>query len=247
MQSDDHYLTVTSSMKETNTLDDAELVIAAKAGSNEAFELLQSRYYQRLYRKILSITRNREDAEDALQDTLLHAYVSLASFEGRSRFSSWLTQIAINSALMILRKRRRRGDVNVGQKSESDCNLSFLDLADSRLNPEQTCDQQQRCVDLFRAVQNLNPKFAAAIRIKANRECSIEEMAHTLNISVSAAKTRLQRGRLRLRRSLERTYGKRWPNLNRMNFAADGFAALCDLTIAQSRSFSKPANEAENH
>ena len=81
---------------------DLELVAAARAGSNAAFEELQSRHSRRLFRRINFITRNHEDAEDALQETFLHAYLALDSFEGRSQFASWLTRIAINSALMVL-------------------------------------------------------------------------------------------------------------------------------------------------
>ena len=91
---------------------DLELVAAVRAGSNAAFEELESRYSHRLYRRIQSITRNHEDAQDALQETFLRAYLALDSFEGRSQFGSWLTRIAINSALMVLRKRRSRAEVS---------------------------------------------------------------------------------------------------------------------------------------
>ena len=92
---------------------DLELVAAARIGSSAAFQELQSRYSRRLYRRIQSITRNHEDAEDALQETFLRAYLALDSFEGRSQFASWLTRIAINSALMVLRVRRRRAEVSL--------------------------------------------------------------------------------------------------------------------------------------
>src|SRR5438309_10243936 len=79
---------------------DLELVGAARAGSNAAFEELETRYSRRLYRRIQFITRNHEDAEDALQETFLRAYLALDSFAGRSQFAAWLTMITINSALM---------------------------------------------------------------------------------------------------------------------------------------------------
>src|SRR5580658_10918841 len=110
---------------------DLELVAAAKAGSNAAFEELQSRYSHRLYRRIQSITRNHEDAEDALQDTFLRAYLSLDSFEGRSQFSSWLTRIAINSALMLLRRRRTRAEVPLEPASESGEPALAIDARDT--------------------------------------------------------------------------------------------------------------------
>src|ERR1700733_10328562 len=98
---------------------DLELVAAARAGSNAAFEEIQSHYSRRLYRRIQSITKNHEDSEDALQDTFLRAYLALDSFEGRSQFASWLTRIAINSALMVLRRRRTRAEVSYEPPLES--------------------------------------------------------------------------------------------------------------------------------
>src|SRR5271163_2522748 len=116
---------------------DLELVAAARAGSNAAFEELQSRYSRRLYRRIQFITRNHEDAEDALQETFLHAYLALDSFEGRSQFASWLTRIAINSALMVLRRRRTRAEVPFEPSSESGEPALTVDVRDTTLNPEQ--------------------------------------------------------------------------------------------------------------
>jgi RNA polymerase sigma-70 factor (ECF subfamily) len=82
------------------------------------------------------MTRNHEDTEDALQDTFLHAYLALDSFEGRSQFASWLTRIAINSALMVLRKRRRRAEVSFEPPTESNEPGPAIDVPDTALNPE---------------------------------------------------------------------------------------------------------------
>ena len=103
MNSAERYLAISPNMNYEALAGDEDLLLAARGGSHAAFAELQKIYSHRLYKRILSITRNREDAEDALQDTFLRAYLALPSFEGRSRFSSWLTRIGINSALMILR------------------------------------------------------------------------------------------------------------------------------------------------
>lgn len=182
---------------------DEELVFAAKAGSKEAFERLQNRYWPYLYRRVVLITRNREDAEDALQDAFLNAYMALGKFEGRAKFSSWLTQIATNSALMILRKRRVRGDRSSGQTFESSDDI-VVDVQDAALNPEQIFDQRQRCAAVLRAIQRLDPKLQMLIRMRVVEECSLNEAARTLNASAAAAKSRLHRARRLLRRSLER-------------------------------------------
>jgi RNA polymerase sigma factor (sigma-70 family) len=96
-----------------------EIVSASPAESPVTFEELHAIYSRRLFRTIVRITKSPEDAEDALQDTLLRAHLALGTFEGRSSIYSWLTRIAVNSALMILRKRRARPEVrnNVRLKS----------------------------------------------------------------------------------------------------------------------------------
>jgi RNA polymerase sigma-70 factor (ECF subfamily) len=88
-----------------------EIVTAAQAGSSAAFEELHSIYSRRSYQAIFSVTRNPHDAEEALQGTFLRAYLAIKTLEGKSKVYSWLTRIAINSALMVLRKRRVRSEV----------------------------------------------------------------------------------------------------------------------------------------
>jgi RNA polymerase sigma-70 factor (ECF subfamily) len=123
---------------------DLELVAAARAGSNSAFEELQGRYSRRLYKRIQSITRNHEDAEDALQETFLRAYLALDSFQGRSQFASWLMRIAINSALMVLRRRRSRLEISFEPSSDSGEPTQTIDIPETALNPEQLCELRQR-------------------------------------------------------------------------------------------------------
>jgi RNA polymerase sigma-70 factor, ECF subfamily len=177
---------------------DMELVEAARAGSGAAFEELQNRYSDRLYQRIFSITRNREDAEDALQDTFLRAYVALNSFEGRSQFSTWLTRIAINSALMTIRKRRSRAEISFGLPPESGEHSTSFDVRDTAKNPEQLCELRQRYHYALRAVNRLDPKLRTAIAIRIKQECSIKEAAGTLDLSAAAVKTRIHRARKRL-------------------------------------------------
>lgn len=178
---------------------EVELVIAAKAGSRIAFEELRNRCSSRLYRRIFSIMRNREDTEDTLQDTFLQAYMALKSFEGRSSFSTWITRIAINSALMTIRKRRVRGELVLEQPSENGDDTFFFDIRDTGLDPEQICDQRQRCLNLLGAIQKLDPKLRTTIRIWTTQECSMKEIANTLDVSLGAVKARLHRARRRLR------------------------------------------------
>src|SRR5258708_206732 len=106
-----------------NALRSEQLVSAAQAGSSSAFGELRDIYSPRVYRQLLTITKNREDAEDALQDAFLRAYLAIHAFEGRSTFYSWLTRIAINSALMILRKRRTRPEISFDHPNDEDTSV----------------------------------------------------------------------------------------------------------------------------
>jgi len=186
-----------------------ELVGAARAGSNAAFEELQSRYSSRLYRRIQSITRNHEDAEDALQETFLRAYLALDSFEGRSQFASWLTRIAINSALMVLRRRRARAEVPFEPASESGEPVVTIDVRKRTLDPEQLYDLRQRSYCALRAIGRLNDRLRSPMATLIERECSMKEVASTLDLSLAAVKSRVYRARRQL--TCSATFGRRVP------------------------------------
>jgi RNA polymerase sigma-70 factor, ECF subfamily len=199
---------------------DLEIMAAARAGSTTAFDELQRLYSSQLFRTILRITRNREDAEDALQDTFLRAYLALDRFEARSSVYSWLTRIAINSALMILRRRRTRPELLT---SSDDANENpTLEIRDPACNPEQLCDLSQRKSHLLDAIQMLEPRLRAPMEIQLAEDYSMKELAHTLNISVAAVKARLYRARARLaRRVTLRSGGKN--HMMHNNKTAGGF------------------------
>jgi len=182
--------------KQGRAIRDRQLVSEAQAGSSESFAQLECLYRSKLYNTVFAITKNREDAEDALQDAFLRAYVALPHFEGRSSVYSWLTRIAINSALMILRRRRAHPEVCVDFPSEEG-NHPF-EVKDTALNPEQMCAQKQRWMDLLYAIERLDPKLQAPIQVLLVRECSMSEIAKALDITVAAVKARLHRARRRL-------------------------------------------------
>lgn len=184
--------------KQGRAIRDRQLVSEAQAGSSDSFDQLQSLYRRRLYNTIIAITKNREDAEDALQDTFLRAYLGLRRFEGRSSFYSWLTRIAINSALMILHRRHVRAEVFVDSHGDDRDGNPPFEVRDAALNPEQMCAQQQRWSNVMHAIKRLEPKLQAPIQVLMTHECSMNEIAQTLNITVAAVKARLHRARRRL-------------------------------------------------
>lgn len=198
---------------------DEQLVLAAQAGSSSAFTELLNLYSRRVYKTILSITKNKEDAEDALQDCFLKAYLALNRFEGRASFYSWLTRIAINCSLMSLRKRRMRLESSLDVPLEQG-EIAFPMIRDTAPNPEQFYEQGQRYLKLVRAIGRLTPTLREVIETRGLEECSVKETAHLLAISEAATKSRLYRARTRL----IATQGK--GNLSRRNFAGSCLAEL---------------------
>jgi len=178
---------------------EAQLLAAARRGSAEAFEALCRPHTAKLLKAAFYITRNREDAEDALQDALLRAYAHINSFDGRSSFSTWLTRIAINSALMIRRKIRNARQVSADEFNESCEILRQLQIPDSAPNPEQRLLQCEQRRILHDAIGGLRPRIRAAIEIGQLQERPVKETARLLDISVAAAKGRLFHARAALR------------------------------------------------
>lgn len=177
---------------------DQRLVYAAQGGSQPAFAELCWLHSPRIYRTIFAITRNKEDAEDTLQETMLRAYRGLNSFQGRSSFTSWLTQIAVNSSLMVLRKRRTRPEMSLDHPSDAEDAGNPFEFKDKAPNPEESYDQLQRLLKLIKAIGRLDPPLRRVVEIQILGECTVQETAKILGISKAAAKSRLFRARTRL-------------------------------------------------
>jgi len=183
---------------------DDELITAAQRGDQNAFVELCGRHSTLTKRMIFRIVRNDEDAEDALQDTLLRAYTHLTSFRRSCKFSSWLTTIGVNSALMMIRKRRVRREAHANTSCLDAGTVELQEPVDRSLGPEGVFLKQQAMLLVRRAVGRLHPSLRSVIKLYYGSECSLEETAKASEISVAAAKSRLLRGRARLRSSLAR-------------------------------------------
>lgn len=184
--------------KEVAKRQDDQLVSAVQAGEPEDFAKLYATYSRRLYKTILAITRNPEDAEDALQETFLRAHLRLDTFEGRSSIYSWLTRIAINSALMILRKRRTRHETLFDPHPDARTDTLAFEIRDSVPDAEQICDLRQRKDKMLHAIGRLDGQLQAPIRMQVTLGWSVKEIGRALNISETAVKSRLHRARCRL-------------------------------------------------
>jgi len=179
---------------------ESQLVAAAKRGHQAAFGELYSRHSQKIFRITLRVTRNREDAEDALQESFLNALVHLESFDGRSSFCTWLTRIAINAALMKLRKNRARPEIPMDGPADAGGDFAPYESVDPQPDPEEHFAERQRQWIVAGAVRNLRPPLRQIVEIRPLQESSIKETAQTLHISIAAAKSRLHHARVALRR-----------------------------------------------
>jgi len=176
-------------------------VEAAKGGHSMAFGTLCERYTAQLFRVAHRITRNSEDAEDAVQDALLRAFVHVRDFDGRSSFATWLTRIGINSALMLLRKRRGWREVYNDDSVDPSGNQSFWDVPDSSPNPESACLQREREEALRQAIGDLRPSIRDVLELGQLQEHCMKRTAGIIGISVAAAKGRLFHAKRALRNS----------------------------------------------
>jgi RNA polymerase sigma-70 factor, ECF subfamily len=177
-----------------------QLLLAAKAGSEDAFAELMGRYSSFVRARILRIVRNHEDAEDVVQEASLTAFIHLDQFRGSARFSTWFTRIAINQALMLLRKRKTRTEISFDNSSGEYTGRDIREFSDHAPGPESIYVRKEVEEKVQRAVQRLPLSFRGLVDLFYREECSVQESAETLGISVPAAKSRLMRARVRLRR-----------------------------------------------
>jgi RNA polymerase sigma-70 factor (ECF subfamily) len=182
---------------------DDDLITAAQRGDQQAFVELCERHSSVTRMKIFSIVRNQEDAEDALQDTLLRAYTHLSTFRRSCKFSTWLTAIGVNSALMILRKRRLRRETSASTSSLDTETVEPQEFVDLSPGPEAIYLRQQAILLVRREVEKLLPSLRSVVNHYYGSDCSLKEAAKAQKISLAAAKSRLGRGRVKLRSSLE--------------------------------------------
>jgi RNA polymerase sigma-70 factor (ECF subfamily) len=192
-----------------DTGEELALVHAAQQGDISAFEQLIKRYDRNVFRIAQHITQNREDAEDVVQDAFLKAYQKLDQFQGNSKFYTWLVRIAVNEALMRLRKRKTDKTVSMDEEVETDDGSLPREFADWSPNPEQQFRQSELNDILARAIQGLPASFRTVFVLRDVEGLSTEETAETLGLSVPAVKSRLLRARLQLRERLSRHFKKR--------------------------------------
>jgi RNA polymerase sigma-70 factor, ECF subfamily len=180
------------------------LVTAAKRGDEKAFETLVEHNQPRIYSLALRYTRVHEDAEDVVQQAFQKAFVYLHKFEGKSSFSTWLTRIAINEALMLLRKGRAIREVSIHDSNIEEGTATALEIPDASPDPEAKYLQREGVRILIGAMSQLRPGMRAAIELRELGELTALETARRMGLSVNAVKSRVFHGRRKLREALRR-------------------------------------------
>jgi len=192
---------------EPGAMGDELLVAAAQDGQEWAFVELCTRYSKRVFNTIYGVTKNREDAEDALQDSMMRAFLHLKQFDGRSSFATWFTRIGINSALMILRKKRIRLETSMDATAEGETWQTWQ-IADYSANPEEHCVGREQSMHLKRAICRLPSALRSVVERGQMEGHSMKQIARTMGISIPATKSRLARAKVALRKQMMATPGR---------------------------------------
>jgi RNA polymerase sigma-70 factor (ECF subfamily) len=178
-------------------------VVAAKRGDSAAFEMLYKQSASTVLHIARRMMRTKEDAEDVMQESFQLAFIHLKSFRGGSRFTTWLSRIAINASLMRLRRKSHSRDVSLDDSPETEESSFRLEVEDQGLDPEQLFAHQERQRILFQAMNELRPGMRKAIELRELGERSTEETAQIMGISVNAVKARVFHGKKKLRERLK--------------------------------------------
>ena len=189
--------------------DEQELVARARQGDTASFSTLLRRYEGKIFRLAMNITQNREDAEDVLQESFLKAYEHLDQFLGNSKFYTWIVRIAVNQALMKLRKRRSDRAVSLDEQIDTGEDTVVREIAAWDPDPEQRYSQEELHTILTNVIDELAPIYRTVFTLRDVDGLSTEETAEALDLSVPAVKSRLLRARLQLRDKLTRFFKRK--------------------------------------
>jgi RNA polymerase sigma-70 factor (ECF subfamily) len=189
--------------------DETILVAQSREGDTAAFGELVRRYEGKIFRLAQHVTQNREDAEDVLQETFMKAYEHLDQFQGNSKFYTWIVRIAVNQALMKLRRRKTDKSVSLDETIDTGEDTMVREIAAWDEDPEQKFSRDELGGILDTAVKSLEPPYRSVFVLRDIDELSTEETAEALGLSIPAVKSRLLRARLQLRERLTRYFKRK--------------------------------------
>ena len=203
------------------------LIRAGQRGDHEAMEMLFRRYHRPLFQTALRVLGNAEDAEDALQDGLLSAFRNLKRFEGRSQFSTWLTRIVINAALMRRRSAKARPAVSLDETPREDELPASERFADDGPNPEQVFASTELREIISANLDELSPLLRTAFVLREVQGYSTGEAAKKLGVTENTLKARLWRARHQLAERLGRRLRRIQDDMRGANGMGDEACSYC--------------------
>lgn len=184
---------------------DSILVADFLNGDESSYVELISRYSDKVFNLALRLTRNREDAEEVLQDAFVTVYHKLASFEGKSAFSSWLYRITVNTAFMLLRKRKQHQAISIEDVSPQD-RESWAGNRSENNDISFMSSRHELKATLESAISKLPDDYRAIFLLRDVDGLSNQEVGDVMGLSVPAVKSRLHRSRSLLRKRLNKYY-----------------------------------------
>jgi RNA polymerase sigma-70 factor (ECF subfamily) len=187
-------------MKNEAVRSEDKLIAMARRGNHEAFTELVQKHSGKIYGVSLRMLKNREDAEDNVQNVLVKAYYNINRFEGQSQFSTWLFRITINEALMKLRRHKPERFVNPSEGADSGSFGNYPEIEDHRQNHEREYINRELA---SKALQCLNPSLRHTFVLQKAEGWTNRELANAMGITVETVKSRVFRARTRSRRRLE--------------------------------------------
>src|SRR5467141_3595289 len=209
---------MTSAFREES---DSKLVAAIKNGESQAFEFLVKRHEAKTFSVAFRITRNREDAQDVVQQSFHKAFVPLDSFQEKSSFSTWLTRIVINEGLMCLRRNRSRREISLDDMKSEPEELFPVEIPDRGENPAEIYEQREDERILCEAMSQLSAEFRTVVCLRLE-ERTVRETAEILGLGIGTLKARLFRARQKLRVLLTRSSKFRGDRTSKTRKRRDG-------------------------
>jgi RNA polymerase sigma-70 factor, ECF subfamily len=192
-------------------VEDEDLVVRAQNGDSSAFSELVERHYTSCLRLAVTILRNRDDAEDEVQNAMAKAFEHIGQFQLNCRFSTWLTRIVVNQCLMRIRQVRRNRTVSLSEPWQQEDGVTNWEIPEQRHGPDFDLANEQIRNVLAHEIRRIPPLLRRAFELRHLENLSMPDVAARLGISVAAAKSRLLRARLELQNRLARHQGRLGP------------------------------------
>ena len=187
-------------------MDEARLIKRAQNGDSKAFEILIEAHFKKIYNIAYRMAGNPDDASDMTQEVMIKLFRNINSFEGNSKFSTWVYRVATNTCLDELKKLRRHSTYSINSEISTADGEFMYEVEDTSPTPDLEVERGELADMVAKAIAALNPEHRAIITLRDIQEFSYEEIANILNLSEGTVKSRLSRARMQLKKILEKDF-----------------------------------------